>query len=234
MNEQRVSTGFDFKFITDRVKEILLTPDLAWDKIKAENDSVGDIYKKYLLVLAAIGPIFAWIKFSIIGISVLGYTYRAPIVGGLIGAIVQYGVQLLMAYLAAIILEKLAPKFEGSTTLNDTFRLVAYAATPAYISGVFIIIPAIGFIAALAGFIYSVYLFFKGLPKFVAISETKKFAYIAVSVVCIFFTGFILNLMAATVQPNHDIGTVHSGNGQLDLNELELKAKELQNMFKKP
>ena len=44
--------------LVDRAKNILITPKTEWPVIDAEPSSIGDIYKRYVLILAAI-PVVA-------------------------------------------------------------------------------------------------------------------------------------------------------------------------------
>ena len=43
--------------LVDRVKNILLTPKTEWEVIDAEPTTVADLYKGYIIPLAAIGPV---------------------------------------------------------------------------------------------------------------------------------------------------------------------------------
>ena len=69
--------------LVDRVKNILLTPKTEWQVIDAEPTTVADLYKGYIIPLAAIGPICTAIGWSVFGMRVpfLG-TYRTPIGDG--------------------------------------------------------------------------------------------------------------------------------------------------------
>lgn len=232
--QETVSKGFDFQAIIERAKEIILTPDIAFEKIRAERTSIPDIYKNYLLVIAAIGAIANWIKFSVIGITVFGITVRQPIFTGLISGVLMYGLQMVMIYVSALILEKLAPKFEGSASIENTFKLVAYAGTPAAIAAGFVIVPWFGPLIMIAGAVYSIYLIFKALPKFVEVPEGKRHVYMAASIGCIFVAGLIMSLIVGSIDPAMNYRRVDYGSqGTVDLNELEEKMKNLQNFLPK-
>ena len=43
--------------LIDRVKAILLTPTTEWPVIAAEPETTSGLYTKYIMILAAIGPI---------------------------------------------------------------------------------------------------------------------------------------------------------------------------------
>ena len=54
----------DFNKLIARVKGILLTPKTEWPVIAGEQTTVADLYKGYILWLAAIPPVFTFLKFS--------------------------------------------------------------------------------------------------------------------------------------------------------------------------
>ena len=66
--------------LIERVKRILLSPKSEWEVIDAEPTTVADLYKGYIIPLAAIGPVAQAIGFSVFGMRVpfLG-TYRTPV-----------------------------------------------------------------------------------------------------------------------------------------------------------
>src|SRR5579864_2565000 len=98
----------------ERAKNILLTPRTEWDKIAGEPASVGGLYRSYIIPLAAIGPICAFIGLSLIGVSMpfLG-TYRLSLLAGISYAILSYAFGLIGVYIVALITNALAPTFSG-------------------------------------------------------------------------------------------------------------------------
>jgi hypothetical protein len=50
----------DFNKLIARVKGILLTPKTEWPVIAGESTTVADLYKGYIVWLAAIPPIFTF------------------------------------------------------------------------------------------------------------------------------------------------------------------------------
>ena len=80
----------DFAKLIARAQAILLSPKTEWPVIAAEQDTVANLYKNYIVVLAAIPAVAGFIKGSLIGFSMFGITVRTPIVSGIIGMIVSY------------------------------------------------------------------------------------------------------------------------------------------------
>lgn len=233
----RIGSSFDIQAIIERAKEVILKPELAWEKIKSEESSITDIYKNYLAPLAAIGPIALWLKMSVFGITVgiapFATTVRIPFFAGLVDAIINFCTSLLITFLAALILEKLAPKFGATTTLNNTFKLLAYAATPAMVAGIFYLIPVLGPLIILIASIYSLYLLYKGALKMIEVPQENRLSYFAVSIVAILITGFVVSLITYSVSPARaDLANIEVGNKHL--NELEENLKNFQRMMPKP
>ena len=59
----------DFSKLIARVQALLLTPKTEWPVIAAEQETVANLYKNYILILAAIPVIAGFIKGSLIGTS---------------------------------------------------------------------------------------------------------------------------------------------------------------------
>ncbi len=54
----------------ERVKGILLKPKEEWQTISGETTTITELYRTYIIILAAIGPVA-----SIIGMSIVGKIY---------------------------------------------------------------------------------------------------------------------------------------------------------------
>jgi hypothetical protein len=149
--------------ITERIKGILLRPKEEWQTIAGETTSVAELYKNYIFILAAIGPVAFFIGMSLVGVSLpMGGAFRVPIARGIASAVVQYGLSLVGVYVLAYIIDALAPTFSGEKNLGQAFKLAAYSCIPGWLAGVFVLIPALGFLAILG--LYGLYLLYVGLP----------------------------------------------------------------------
>ena len=80
----------DFNKLIARVKNILLTPKTEWPVIAAEPDTVQGLYKNYIMILAAIPAVIAFLRYSVfgVGIPIVGGTFRLGIGAGLVQMIV--------------------------------------------------------------------------------------------------------------------------------------------------
>ena len=92
-----------------RVKAILLTPKEEWPKIAAEPATVADLYRNYVVYLAAVPVLCTLIGSLVFGYGFGGFTYRPPFFSSVTMAILQYAMQLGGVYVFALIIDALAP-----------------------------------------------------------------------------------------------------------------------------
>jgi hypothetical protein len=170
--------------VIERAKRICLAPAAEWLVIAPEITTMPDLYKSYVMLLAAIGPIASFIGFSVVGTSMgFGGYFRVPILFGLMTAIVMYVLSLVSVWIISLIINGLAPNFGGEKSPMQAFKLAAYAGTPAYLAGILHIIPALGILALLAS-IYSLYVLYLGTMPLMRIPAPRAVGYTAVVVIC--------------------------------------------------
>lgn len=185
----------DFSKLIARVQALLLSPKTEWPVIAAEPETVANLYKNYIMILAAIPAVFGFVKSSLIGYSVLGFTARTPIVSGIIGMLVQYALILGIVYLLALIIDALAPSFDGEKNPIQALKTSAYAYTAGWVASVGVIVPWIGWLIALAGSIYGIYLLYLGLSNTMRNPPEKSVVYTLVIIVI----GFVLSLVIGAI-----------------------------------
>lgn len=170
--------------LIDRVQKILLAPKAEWPVIAAEPATTTGIFTGYVLLLAAIGPIASFVRATLIGYSIpFAGTFRMPVMDGLIGAILGYGLALGGVWLFALIVNVLAPTFGAQKDPVQALKAVAYAMTAAWIAGAANLIPWLGIAIMIAGAAYSVYLLYLGLMATMKSPQDKAVGYTAVSCV---------------------------------------------------
>lgn len=169
--------------LIDRVKNILLQPKAEWGVIAAESTPTGDLYKNYIVPLAAIGPAASIIGMSMVGISMpfMG-TIRVPITSSIAHAVTSYVLTLVGVFIIALIIDALAPSFGGEKNQEQALKVAAYASTPSWVAGIVMLIPMLGIIGLLAA-LYGLYLLYLGLPLLMKAPPEKAVAYTAVVVV---------------------------------------------------
>jgi hypothetical protein len=175
--------------LVDRVKNILLTPKTEWPVIEAEQTDIKSLYIGYIMVLAAIPAIAGIIASMFIGSMVGAFAGRAGLGAGMGGGfavahgIASYVVTLIVVFVVAFIVDALAPSFGGQKNQINALKLVAYSATAGWVASIATVIPVLGWIVAIVGSLYGIYLLYLGLPVLMKCPEDKAFIYLVVVVV---------------------------------------------------
>lgn len=222
--------------IVDRAKNILLSPRTEWPVIQAEPSTIQGIYRNYLVYLAAIPAIATLIGMSLIGFGMMGVSVRVPFTSGLANAILGYALTLGMIYVLALVVDALAPTFKGEKNQLAAFKLVAYGSTASLVSGIVYLLPSLGIIAIL-GALYSIYLFYVGLPVLMKCPPEKALPYTAVLLVCGFIASLIIGAISAMALPGHQ--AIRMGGGGPDIairtpqGEVTLNTSKMEEMARR-
>jgi hypothetical protein len=169
--------------IVERVKAILLTPKTEWPVIEGESGDPAYLFPNYVAILAAIPAVCGFIGASIIGISLPGLgTVRIGIVSGIASAIIHYLLAFVMVYVLGLIIDALAPTFGGQKNQPNALKLAVYSMTPAWLAGVFSLIPGLRGLSILG--LYGLYLLWVGLPLLMKAPREKSIGYAGAVVVC--------------------------------------------------
>jgi len=178
--------------LVTRAKNITVTPATEWPVIDGESATTGELLTGYALPLAAIGAVAAFIGSSLVGTTLpfVG-TYRAPFVSSLVAAVFGLGMALVMCFLLSLIIDALAPTFNGQKNQIQALKLAVYSFTPAWLAGVLRIVPLLGIFILFAA-LYSIYVLYLGIPRLMKSPQDKALPYTAVVVVCAIVMGFIV------------------------------------------
>jgi len=181
--------------LVERVKKILLTPKTEWEVIDAEPATAAELYTRYIAPLAAIGPIAQLIGYSVFGVTVpfVG-TYRVPIGSAITQAIVMYALTLAGTYVLALIIDALAPTFNGQRSQIQALKLAAYSLTASWVAGIFALIPGLRILTLLG--LYSLYLLYLGLPVLMKTPREKALGYTVVVIVAAIVLSMIIGAIA--------------------------------------
>ncbi len=193
-----------------RVQRILLTPKTEWPVIAAEAETTSGLFTKYILILAALGPIAMFLKSTLIGTTMpfVG-TFRIGMGQGLLQLVLMYGFGLVTVYVFALIINALAPTFGGQKDSIQSLKAAAYGLTAAWVGGLGQLLPWIGVLIAIAGMIYTIYLLYLGLPVTMKAPAEKAAGYTAVSVIA----AIILSWIAFAVVGSVVGGSIWGGMG---------------------
>lgn len=185
--------------LIERAKNIILTPKTEWPVIAGESTTTADLYRGYIIPLAAIGPVAQFIGLALIGVSIpfLG-SVRIPIVWALSQAITAYVLGLVAVYIISLIIDGLAPSFGGEKNHMQALKSAAYAFTPAWVAGILYVLPVLGILALIAA-LYSLYVLYLGLGVLMKVPHEKAVGYTAVVVICSIVVMIVAGVVAGAV-----------------------------------
>jgi hypothetical protein len=186
-----------------RVQNILMKPAAEWDVIDGEPATVGGLYTGYACILAAI-PAIA----SVIG-SFLLLHYGALLL--LVSLILSYVLSLVGIFVIALIIDALAPSFGAQKSQIQALKLVVYSYTASWVAGIALIIPVLGGLIALAGWIYTLYILYLGLPKLMKSPADKTVGYFVVSLVVAIVVYALIAVIAGMIIGMLLVGAVAAG-----------------------
>jgi hypothetical protein len=124
------------------------------------------------------------------GTLVGGYV---PFLAGLIAAIVSYLLTFVVVYVVALLIDALAPSFGAQKNFSNALKLSVYSHTPAWLAGIFLIVPGLGFLRILG--LYGLYLLWLGLPPLMRAPRDKAILYAAAVVVCAVLIALVIGAL---------------------------------------
>jgi len=187
----------DLNKVVQRARSLLVSPRTEWPVIAAEPATVTDLYRDYIMIVAAIPPICDFVKVSLLGYAWHGFrVYRRGMGAGLAAAIVEYVISLLAVYVLAVIIESLAPNFGGQANRVQALKVAGYSYTASWVAGFAQILPGLYALFALAGAIYSIFLLYLGLPSTMKVVPEQAGGYTAVIAIIALVVGWVIALIA--------------------------------------
>lgn len=183
--------------IVERAKNMIVSPKTEWEKIDMENMDMKSVLLSYVLPLAAISAICAFIGYAFIGIDV-GFFRMKGINWGIYSAVTVFVSALVSVIVSSYVVDMLAPSFASEKNLNKSAQLVGFSYTPALIGGFLAIFPSLGIIGSLFG-LYGIYLWYLGLAPLKNTPEDKKIVYMVVSILVLIVVSFVIGLIMSRI-----------------------------------
>jgi len=172
--------------LVDRAKNIILSPKTEWEAVAKEEPNIQQIITGYVFPLALVPTIAAIIGWGVIGL----YGFKSFNYGIAMGLVALLNA-LISVFVAAFIVDALAPSFGSQKNLGRAVQLIAFSMTPAWIGGILNIIPTLGWLGSLFG-LYGLYLLYLGIAPLMKTPEEKKVGYMIVSIVVLIIVYFII------------------------------------------
>ena len=195
-----VEPGSAAEGIAARAKDLLLRPLETWQAIQAEDSTIEGLYKRWVIPLAAIPPVShaaGLIAFG--GYQIFGIHYHLGLIGILGQAAASYALALAGVLVMALVVDELALRFGGERGRTQAFKLAAYSWTPAWLAGVFMLLPNVGEVAAVLGGLYGLYLLYVGLPVLMRNKPDETLTYFALSLVVLIGLMVLMGILTSCV-----------------------------------
>jgi hypothetical protein len=167
-----------------RAKGMLLEPRATWKEADAEFTKPGEIWGKYIVPLAAIGPLALAVGMILFGrrVPFTALTQPVSITTAVSSAVAAYVLALLSVFVLSRVISLLAPGFGGQRNDVQGLKAAAYSSTAAWIGGIFQILPALSLVSLLFAF-YSLVLLYIGLPIVMKAPKDRAMGYTAVVII---------------------------------------------------
>ena len=179
--------------LIERAKNILVNPKKEWDVIASQEESHSKVLTSYLIILALIPVLAAFIGWGFIGYKAF-FVKLASVELGIRYAVIQLVTIIAGAYITAVVFNELAPKYGAKKDFNKAFQLAAYCYTAICVGGIFYLLPSLSTLASLAG-LYSLYLLYVGMKPMMQVPDDKATNYFVVSLLCMIAVSVVLSLI---------------------------------------
>ena len=184
--------------LLQRVQAILLAPDSEWRVIDQESGNAATLFGGYVVYLAAVPAVAGFIGMSLVGFTVPAVgSVRVGLLSGLLAAVFAYVLAFVAVYIMALIIDALAPSFDGRKDRQSALKLATYSFTPAWIAGIFLLVPGLHFLTILG--LYGFYLLYRGLPVLMDAPDERAMTYAGAVAGCGIALGLIFGAIRAAI-----------------------------------
>ncbi|HET7369544.1 MAG TPA: Yip1 family protein [Gammaproteobacteria bacterium] len=182
--------------LVDRVRNIIVQPRSEWEVIAAEPATVQSLYRNYIMLLAAIGPVCSIVGNTLVGqtVPIFNIHYRVPLGSSIAYAVVAYALTLAGVYVVALIIDWLAPTFGGVRNRTQALKVSAYSMTPGWIIAAVALYPPLGILRLLG--VYGLFLLYLGLPPLMQAPRERSVGYAVATIVAAIVVYLIIGAVA--------------------------------------
>ncbi len=172
--------------LVDRARNMIVRPAFEWPVVSVEPATPASLYTSYIIPLAAIGPICAFVS---------NFVFLHHLVLGLVTGVLSFVLELAYVFVAAIIAQSLAPSFGGVSDRMAALKWIAYSYTPRWIAGFALLIPLVGALVVLVASLYSLYVLYLGAVPMMRVPQEKAVGYVVVDVLVLIVLGFLIGIV---------------------------------------
>jgi hypothetical protein len=164
-----------------RIADLLLRPDEAWQAIAQEPIGVDRLIRSYIVPLSLLAPIA-----TVIGMSTFDRDWD-PMAGYLVppDQIFSAGAATLFCTIVSIfvlagIFKLIAPMYGSSRSYSAALKVATFGAIPVLLAGATLFMPAM-VIVSVVGLCHTLYLYWVGVGRVLAVSPGAKTEFVGIS-----------------------------------------------------
>lgn len=169
-----------------RAGNLIRAPRREWPVIAEEDTGIADLYTGYVAIVAAV---------ALTAELIAGVAGGVPVWPALGTALSGYVMALADVAVLGVVASKLAPVFGGVGDPVQAFKLAAYAATPAWLGGVFLLLPVIGRPLTWLCDLYGICLCYLGTGVLMDVPRGRRLGYLAAILVLALVLAMALALL---------------------------------------
>ena len=161
-----------------------------------------------MLPLVTSAPTPDW-RLAVVLVVLVCLAVAASSLGGLgvgrdhVTAAVRAIVQLAIV---STVIAAVAPTFGAAKNSASAAKVAAYAPTPAWVAGLFQLVPIVGGLITFIGAVYALYLLYLGLMRVMKSPADKAIAYTVVVVLIAIVVGYVASVVTAAIGLGSSIG----------------------------
>ncbi|HEV2482348.1 MAG TPA: Yip1 family protein [Puia sp.] len=179
-----------------RVRQMLFHPVTEWRSIGGEKGTMRSVLVGYVLPMALIPAVCSFVGYGFVGAD--GLLFRVSgLYWGTSMAIDSLITSLSVYLLGTWLVDRMAPAFGGKRDLGRSAQLVAYAYTPAWLAGIFYLLPTVQELVVLG--LYGVYLFYLGIPIMKRMPDNQRIAFTISSAIILIIIRFVVGLVIVNI-----------------------------------
>jgi hypothetical protein len=185
-------------------------PGKAWASIATERSGVAQL-AVYLMVMAAIPTVCGYVGVTINGWNIAGQLSKLTTDSAIQLSVLAYLAIVMAVVVLGRVVHWMASTYGSSPSIAQSTMMIAYAATPLFLSGFTLIKPHLwtNVLALTAGVSYATYLLYTGVPKVMNISQERGILF-ASSVLTIGLVILVAMLATTVVFWGFGVGPVYT------------------------
>jgi hypothetical protein len=181
------------EFILSRAYGLFRDPKGEWAQIRDEETTIPNILIGYVAPLAAI-PIVC----DLIGSSVFNHLLQIEPGQAIIRAAITWVVSIALVGFLGILINVVASNFDADRNDLAAQKIAAYSLTPAFLSGVFSLLPWLWWFSLFA-LAAMVFLMYRGLPILMKAPEDRALGYAATVTIAALVAAIVLFSLSSCI-----------------------------------